>query len=264
MNRQSRKFWSLVLIASMLASGCAPQQPFYCREDGDLSHYLGVATEIEYPDVEESPIVRSGEHAAAADAQEHRQLRDLGSVAHRGRANHAVPQPGDAAARRAGRFDGAGNDLAHARQPGGGDDDVRSGPGRNDDRPLGRRRRSTATGTEAALSEFDAQLDASVFWEKNREPQNRATASVNLFPQILAQDLGTVTIGITKTTADGTTVRDSATTRTTRRTTFRRSSRARRTRARFLPASGKRTSKRRSAIRCCKAAARNTTASPVR
>src|SRR5688572_26351475 len=56
MNRQFRKFWSLVLSASILAPGCAPQQPFYCREDGDLSHYLGVATEIEYPDVEEPSL----------------------------------------------------------------------------------------------------------------------------------------------------------------------------------------------------------------
>ena len=52
MNRQSRKYWSLALIASVLASGCAPQQPFYFREDGNLSHYLGVATDIEYPDTE--------------------------------------------------------------------------------------------------------------------------------------------------------------------------------------------------------------------
>ena len=56
MNRQYRKFWSLVLSAAMLAPGCAPQQPFYCREDGDLSHYLDVATEIEYPDVEEPSL----------------------------------------------------------------------------------------------------------------------------------------------------------------------------------------------------------------
>ncbi len=122
MNRQSRKFWSLVLIASMLASGCAPQQPFYCREDGDLSHYLGVATEIEYPDVETSPSCEVPEHAAAADAQEHRQLRDLGPAAHRVRADHVVPQPGDAAARRPNGFDRTGNDLAHAHQPGGRDD----------------------------------------------------------------------------------------------------------------------------------------------
>ena len=56
MNRRCRKFLSLVLSASVLVSGCAPQQPFYCREDGDLSHYLDVATEIEYPDVEEPTL----------------------------------------------------------------------------------------------------------------------------------------------------------------------------------------------------------------
>src|SRR3989337_471710 len=33
------------------------------------------------------------------------------------------------------------------------------------------------SGPEAALSEFDAQLDASVFWEKNRRPQNRPDAA---------------------------------------------------------------------------------------
>jgi outer membrane protein TolC len=60
-------------------------------------------------------------------------------------------------------------------------------------------------GTEAALSEFDAQLDASVFWEKNREPQNRAGGVGNIFPNILAQELGTGTIGLTKTAADGST-----------------------------------------------------------
>ena len=33
-----------------------PQQPFYLFEDGDLSHYLDVATEIDYPDVEEASL----------------------------------------------------------------------------------------------------------------------------------------------------------------------------------------------------------------
>ena len=53
------------------------------------------------------------------------------------------------------------------------------------------------SGAEAALSEFDAQLDASVFWEKNRRPQNRVpTRSATRFrPQIFAQDTGTFTIG---------------------------------------------------------------------
>ena len=37
-------------------SGCRPQQPFYLRESGDLSHYLGVATDIEYPDVQSTTL----------------------------------------------------------------------------------------------------------------------------------------------------------------------------------------------------------------
>ena len=44
-----------LLAAALLAAcaGCQPQQPFYLKHvDGDLSHYKGVATEIEYPDVE--------------------------------------------------------------------------------------------------------------------------------------------------------------------------------------------------------------------
>ena len=40
-----------VLLAAL--TGCQPQQPFYLKHvDGDLAHYKGVATEIEYPDVD--------------------------------------------------------------------------------------------------------------------------------------------------------------------------------------------------------------------
>ncbi len=42
----------LVLCGSLLATGCTPTQPFFFMEDGDLSHYVDVATQIEYPDVE--------------------------------------------------------------------------------------------------------------------------------------------------------------------------------------------------------------------
>ena len=67
----------------MLASGCAPQQPFYCREDGDLSHYLGVATDIEYPDVEESPSCEVQNTLPPLTLKNTGQLRNLGPVAHR-------------------------------------------------------------------------------------------------------------------------------------------------------------------------------------
>jgi outer membrane protein TolC len=58
------------------------------------------------------------------------------------------------------------------------------------------------SGPEAALSEFDARLDASVFWEKNRRPQN-AVGIPQIRPDIFAQESGTFGAGITKTTADG-------------------------------------------------------------
>ena len=204
MNRQSRKFWSLVLIASMLAPGCAPQQPFYCREDGDLSHYLGVATQIEYPDVDESPTceVANTLPPLTLKNMDNYQIWDL-------TLNEAVQIT-----------------LCRSqvmRQLGG---RVVSTAPETISRTLVSPVAVTTTydaalvetttglavgsvfqgnGTEAALSEFDSQLDASVFWEKNREPQNRAPSVGFLFPQIFAQDLGTFTSGITKTSAEGTT-----------------------------------------------------------
>ena len=47
-------FVSLVTAVVLAAlAGCQPQQPFYLKHvDGDLAHYKGVATEIEYPDVD--------------------------------------------------------------------------------------------------------------------------------------------------------------------------------------------------------------------
>ena len=41
---------------ALLGSGCAPRQPFYFFEDGDLSHYVGAIQKIEYPDTEQQPL----------------------------------------------------------------------------------------------------------------------------------------------------------------------------------------------------------------
>ena len=38
-------------LAAALLAGCRPQQPFYLHDNGDLSHYRKMATEIEYPNV---------------------------------------------------------------------------------------------------------------------------------------------------------------------------------------------------------------------
>lgn len=203
MNRHYRKYWSLALIASTLFSGCAPQQPFYVREDGDLSHYLGVATEIEYPDVDESPTceVANTLPPLTLKNMENYEIWDLSlneavqitlcrSQVMRQLGGRVVSTAPETISRTlispvavTTTYDPALVDTTTGLSVG---------------EPFG------GSGTEAALSEFDAQLDASVFWEGNREPQNRQNVN-NLFPDILAQDLGTGTIGLTKTAADGST-----------------------------------------------------------
>ena len=76
-------------------------QPFFFKEDGDLSHYMDVATDIEYPDVNDGADRRSRRRPGAADARQRRKLRDLGPHARRGHAHHAGEQPGHPPARRA-------------------------------------------------------------------------------------------------------------------------------------------------------------------
>ena len=51
MKRRVHTIWAILTSMMTAFSGCRPQQPFYLQEDGDLSHYIDVATEIEYPDV---------------------------------------------------------------------------------------------------------------------------------------------------------------------------------------------------------------------
>lgn len=66
MNRKRLKAIAYLQIALILVStGChTPTQPFYLHEDGDLSHYLHHATDIEYPDGEFADL----EDAAQAHA----------------------------------------------------------------------------------------------------------------------------------------------------------------------------------------------------
>ena len=56
MNRRMRNATSWGLCLLTVVSGCKPTQPFFYKEDGDLSHYMDVATDIEYPDVNEPAI----------------------------------------------------------------------------------------------------------------------------------------------------------------------------------------------------------------
>src|SRR5262245_30057313 len=56
MNRRTRSHISVVLCLLTFVSGCHPTQPYFLHEDGDLSHYVNVATNVEYPDVDAAPL----------------------------------------------------------------------------------------------------------------------------------------------------------------------------------------------------------------
>jgi outer membrane protein TolC len=203
MDRQTRANWSLVLAAATFSTGCAPTQPFYFREDGDLSHYVGVATQIEYPDVEEpsldevtaaqAPLTLKSpsdyqmwdltlEEATRITLANSQVMRQLG-----GQVQELAPETisrnliNSAAVQTT--YDPALVESATGTAIGS---------------------QFNGTGVEAALSEFDAQLDSSVTWGKNDRPQNVSPAVAFFQPRDLAQDTGVGNIGVSKTAAPGT------------------------------------------------------------
>jgi len=207
MSRQSQALLSWLIIISLTASGCAPTQPFYFFEDGDLSHYVGMATNIEYPDVEECSLSEavdvpppltlentnfentwelSLQEAVRISLENSKIMRTLG-----GRLTPGGPRVGTAGT----------TDAQIAQLP----DVLLSNPEAvatvYDPAII---ETGPATGVEAALSEFDAQLQASAFWEKNDRPQNvQADLAADFFTPSLKQDLGTFQAGIVKRSATG-------------------------------------------------------------
>ena len=215
MNRQTRSFTSILLCILTLASGCSPTQPFFFSEDGnllgpgDLSHYKDVATEIEYPDVDvptlnevygtQAPLSLANAESfdmwdltleevtriALANSQV---IRQLGGQITDGGNNIAVTTPETLQRNAAGAATSYDPAL------------VESGNGTGTASPL------SGTGVEAALSEFDAQLDSSINWQNNDRPQNFGVAGLgDFFAPLFRQDASNFTVGITKTAADGTT-----------------------------------------------------------
>jgi outer membrane protein TolC len=61
--RRPASTWRILLVSLLVGTiGCSPTQPFYLREDGDLSHYIDKATQAETPDFDQPPLA-DVEHA---------------------------------------------------------------------------------------------------------------------------------------------------------------------------------------------------------
>ncbi|MEM6330618.1 MAG: TolC family protein [Planctomycetota bacterium] len=194
-----------LLAAAVLATGCTPTQPFYFMEDGDLSHYVDVATAIEYPDVEQQPLdeVTGALPPLTLANAENYEMWDL-SLEEATRItlcnSQVMRQLGGTVAESAPETISRTliNSVAVTTTY---------------DPALVETATGTAsasafngTGVEAALSEFDAQLDASMTWSKNDTPQNRPAVDANnpFFPPVFVQDAGNLTASVTKTTVPGT------------------------------------------------------------
>jgi outer membrane protein TolC len=194
----SRRSPSLNVILSLLlvaSAGCGAQQPFFFFEDGDLSHYKGIATDLEVPDVDMQglaevdgslpPLTLTNqtpteiwditlEEAVRIALTNSKVLRSLGG---------AITSAPDSLTRMA--------DAVPTIYD----------PARSETNPR--------FGTEAALAAFDAQFSTSVFWEKNDTPRNTYSFGggdsplESAFPSVLDQDTGTFQARLSKFNATG-------------------------------------------------------------
>ena len=201
MPRILRQLWVAITSLTLVASGCAPRQPFYFFEDGDLSHYVGEIQKLEYPDGEQEPLAEAAgtvepltlanpnfdniwelslEEAIRTALENGKVLRNLG-----------------------GRFGSFGGPRPQTGEP-----------------PVSLLTNPNATpsiydpaiaetdpfrGVESALALFDAQLSSSLTWERQNRPQNVGGIGTQIFQQQLLGDTGNWTTGIQKKTATGAT-----------------------------------------------------------
>jgi len=200
--RHARQVWVALTSLSLLASGCAPQQPFYFFEDGDLSHYVGAIQKLEYPDSCEQPLDEASGTTEPLTLSNARfdQIWELSLE----EAIRTSLENGKVLRNLGGRFGSFGGPRPQTGEP-----------------PVSLLTNPQATpsiydpaitetdpfrGVESALSLFDAQLSSSLTWDRINRPQNFQRFVGALFPQNLQGDTGNWTTGIQKRTATGATL----------------------------------------------------------
>ncbi|MFH1264172.1 MAG: TolC family protein, partial [Planctomycetota bacterium] len=192
----SRPFLTLrvVLVGALVATiGCAPQQPFYFFEDGDLSHYIETATEVEFPDVENPTLddVTGAIPPLTLDNPEPTEVWELAL-------EEAVKIALDNSKVIRSLY-GPIPQLVDRLQT-------------NPDFPAvstvydpALRETDPRFGVAAALAAFDTQLTTSASWEKNDTIRNPFVflGSTTAFPSLARQDTGTFQAQLRKTAATG-------------------------------------------------------------
>ncbi len=201
MSRRLRSIWAVLTCLLIVASGCHPQQPFYLFEDGDLSHYVDKATQIEYPDalttsladVEntlppltiENPIPKEFwnvtlENCVRIALDNSKVMRSLG-----------------------GRY--ASSPQSTRAQTGESPDALITNPdGSRSVYDPAITESTPFTGTEYALSAFDTVLASSITWQRNDRPQNvKEGLATAIFNPVFQENNSNFQASLSKTNATG-------------------------------------------------------------
>lgn len=190
-----------VLLGALCLAGCHPQQPKFFFEDGDLSHFVDVATEIEYPDVHEASLdeVTAAREPLTLENADSFEMWDLPlqDVVKITLANSQVIRS------LGGRFASQGP----LQQP---------QTGEAPDALTQRPQQAVTTfdpaimetnpqfGVESALAAFDTNFTTSMIWQRNDRPQNFGTGiAQSFFTPVFEQDYANFSAGLSKYTASG-------------------------------------------------------------
>ncbi|MGA2035546.1 MAG: hypothetical protein ABSG68_25130, partial [Thermoguttaceae bacterium] len=159
MFRQLPRCGAIVLVAGALLVGCQPQQPFYFHERGNLSHYLGLATQIETPTTQDTPLseVQGASRPLSLANSEPKEIWDLRLE----EAMRYALENGKVMRNIGGQVGGPPTAITSAPEqiptiydPGLVESNARSG-------------------VQQALAAFDTQLTSSLFWERVDRPLNQ-------------------------------------------------------------------------------------------
>ena len=200
MNKTARTLWAILTSVSLLAGGCAPRQPFYFFEDGDLSHYVGAIQKLEYPDTEQQPLDEAaGTHEPMMLSNaKFDQIWELSLE----EAIRTALENGKVLRNLGGRFGSFGGPRPQTGEPPvslltapAGTPSIYD-PAITETDPF--------RGVESALAAFDAQLSASSTWQNGVRPQNvDPLFQTFLFVPVLRTNTGITTAGVSKRTATG-------------------------------------------------------------
>ena len=205
MSRHVVSTWSLTLIFILCLSGCHPTQPFYLKEDGDLSHFLGVATDIDYPDVHTASLPEAAQSKAPLtvlnpEFDEYWDLR-LEEAVCTALHNSKVVRPlrfgvgGSLVQSAIGSFNGA------ITAP---DNLLRNPEFAQTVYEPAIQETDPNFGVEGALAAFDAQFAANFFWDRRDRPRNLRDPNNLFFTSFDHQGVTTSTLEVSKLTMPGT------------------------------------------------------------